>query len=407
MKILFLTHDVPSPEFSDTGPIFHIIKNLKSNHGHDITLLSFDSERTKKSDLEEINKYCEKIKFVKFKINNSKFSDIIKTLKNNILNLKTNIRLGLYFNLLDYYYSSEMKNSVENELNNSYYDLVYVSRPMGMYSVNKSIIKIIHPYDAVYEWHRQVLSVSKGLNKLFSWISVFLTKNYESKIYKKYDLTIVVAENDKLLLKSLNSEIKLYLLPNGVDTEFFRPSQIKEDFPSIIFVSDMSGSPTTDNVNYFYNHIYPIIKNEFPKIKLYLVGRNPASEIIKLSKDPSVLVTGYVDDVRPYINRSSVFVAPMILGTGIKNKVLEAMSMSKAVVTTSVGIQGITALHNSSVMITDDPKDFANYVTNILKDSEKKKKLGHNARKKIVKEYSWEKTIKSLNKEITRLKEAN
>ena len=151
------------------------------------------------------------------------------------------------------------------------------------------------------------------------------------------------------------------------------------------------------NVVYFYNEVFPLIRQENPNVKLYLVGRDPAEEIIDLSIDPSVSVTGYVKDVRPYIAKSTVFVAPETLGTGIKNKVLEAMSMGKVVVTTSLGAQGILVRSGEHLVVADTSNEFAKETLTLLTDRRLRETIGANARKLVEEQYSWEAVTKVLN----------
>jgi glycosyltransferase involved in cell wall biosynthesis len=397
MRILVLCNDFPSPSFSDTLPIFYLIKHLSLLYDHEITLVSFLSDDTRYSS--EVESFCSVETPIKSQMPKSVYGKLFRTAKNmlSIGNLSAKAKAGLHPNLLDYYYSPQMVRKIQSLLQKNKFDLVYCTRAMANYALNISLPKVVQPYDAVYEWHRQIYLRSKGAEKLIYGISYKMTRIYERGIYKKFDACLVVTQQDKDLLTSLCPQINCQVLPNGVDTEYFSPMDIQEEFPSLVFVSDMSGKPTIDNVLYFYDTIYPLIRKELPQVKLYLVGRNPAREITNLAADQSVVVTGYVDSVQPYLAKSSIFIAPMILGTGIKNKVLEAMAMGKCVVTTSIGAQGINAVSGEDLITTDDPKEFATWVIKLLKDKQLRKKLGDNARIIIESEYSWKKMAQRLD----------
>ena len=399
MKILVLSHDFPSPSFSSTLPVFHLIKYLSSLYDHEITLVSFVAENAENNYSSIVKDFCSVETPIPVNQYKSIYAKAFHALKNmlDVRNLSSKFRGGLYINLLDYYYSHQMEQKIRNILERERFDILYLTRPMANYAQSIGIPKIIQPYDAVYEWHRQIYLRSKGAEKLIYGISYMMTKIYERGIYKKFDACLVVTQQDKDLLTSLCPQINCLVLPNGVDTEYFSPTDVREEFPSLVFVSDMSGRPTIDNVLYFYNIIYPLIRKEVPQVKLYLVGRNPAKEIAKLASDQSVIVTGYVDSVKPYLAKSSIFIAPMILGTGIKNKVLEAMAMGKCVVTTSIGAQGINATSGEDIVIADDPKEFAAWVIKLLKDSQLRKTLGDNARKVIEAKYTWKRIAGSLD----------
>jgi len=399
MKILVLSHDFPSPSISSTLAVFHLVEYLCSLFNHKITLVSFIARDAETSYFRVPEGFCSVETPIPVKQYKSIYAKAFHTLKNmlDVRNLSSKFKGGSYINLLDYYYSHQMEQKIRNILERERFDILYLTRPMANYAQSIDIPKIIQPYDAVYEWHRQIYLRSKGAEKVIYGILYRMTKIYEREIYKKFDACLVVTQEDKDLLTSLCPQINCIVLPNGVDTEYFSPMDVEEEFPSLVFLSDMSGRPTIDNVLYFYSIIYPLIRKEVPQAKLYLVGRDPAKEVAKLAHDCSVVVTGFVDSVKPYLAKSCIFIAPMILGTGIKNKVLEAMAMGKCVVTTSIGAQGIDATSGEDLIITNDPEEFATWVIKLLKDSQLRKKLGYNARKVIETKYSWEKIAGRLD----------
>lgn len=392
MKILALCHDFPSPSFSDTLPVFHLLKGLSHLYSHEIILITFLSADD--HYFCELDKFCSIETSIRIHRAKSVIGQVTQTIKRTMdpRNMLSKIKSGSPFiSPLDYYYSPLMSKRIKEVLAREKPDILYLTRPMANYARNIPIPKIIQPYDAVYEWHRQMYCAEKGAKKIIYYATYRMTRSYEAKTYNKFDACLVVTKEDKDLLASLCSSINCIVLPNGVDIEYFKPMDLKEDFPSMIFVSDMSGSHATNNILYFYNEIFPIIRKEIPEVKLYLVGRNPTQEIVNLKRDHSVTVTGYVNDLRPYLARSSIFVAPMVLGTGIKNKVLEAMSMGKCVVTTSIGAQGIEAVPGRDIVLTDNPKNFGNLCIRLLRNRSLRKELGNNARRIIENEYSWEK----------------
>jgi glycosyltransferase involved in cell wall biosynthesis len=300
-------------------------------------------------------------------------------------------------NLLDYYFNLHMRDKILECLIEEKYDLIYCARTMANYVQDTNIPKVVQPFDATYEWNRQMFLNSKGMNKAIYYIMYKMAKSYESTSYKKFDACLFVTQKDKELINNISPKTNCVVLPNGVNTQYFKPIDVAEDFPSLVYVSDMSGYTTIENVHFFYNEIYPHIQKEIPNTKIYLVGRNPAKEISNLASDSNVIVTGTVDDVRPYIAKASIFIAPMIMGTGIKNKVLEAMAMGKAVVTTTIGSQGIDGISGKDFLVTDDPSKFAKFTVQLLRDKNFRELLGDNARTLIEKSYSWEITAKKLN----------
>lgn len=398
MKILALCHDFPSPSFSDTLAVFHLLKHLSRSFGHEVILVSFLSGDERYCG--ELEKFCSIETPVRIQRAKSVAGIVTQSIKRmmDLRNLLSKIRSGgPFISPLDYYYSQLMSRRIQEVMAREKPDILYLTRPMAAYVQTIPLPKIIQPYDAVYEWHRQMYRAAKGVKKLLYYATYRMTRSYEAKLYSKFDACLVVTKEDRELLCSLCSHINCIVLPNGVDTEYFKPIDTEEDFPSLIFVSDMSGSPTTDNVLHFYKEILPMIRKELPEVKLYLVGRNPVDEIANLACDPQVTVTGYVESVRPYLAKSSIFIAPMILGTGIKTKVLEAMAMGKPVLTTSIGAQGIDAISGEDMIIADDPREFAVYAVELLRNKQLRKRLGDNARKLMEAKYSWKEMAERLH----------
>ena len=190
-------------------------------------------------------------------------------------------------------------------------------------------------------------------------------------------------------MKMLSPEARCVTVPNGVDTDFFKPLEISEEWPSLVFVGHMSSPPNVDAIKYFHSQVYDTLKRRFPDLKLCVVGQNPSPVIRALAKDPSICVTGFVEDVRLHVARASVVIAPFVSGPGIKNKVLEAMAMGKPVVTTSTGVRGINATHGDHLYIADTPMKFADHVEALLLDQAKRQRIGHQAREFVMKHHSW------------------
>ena len=159
----------------------------------------------------------------------------------------------------------------------------------------------------------------------------------------------------------------------------------------------MNYTPNVLSVIHFYSKIYPHIKRELPNLKFYVVGRDPDRRIKKLALDPSVIVTGTVDDVRPYFSMAYAFVNPIVVDDGgIKNKVLEAMAMGKAVVSTPLGVRDIGVTGYENVVIAKNDREFAEKTVELLRDENERRRIGINARKFVEENYSWETQSKIL-----------
>lgn len=210
-------------------------------------------------------------------------------------------------------------------------------------------------------------------------------KDYETRCCRFP--TIVTSEVDRSFLKDY-ANIKV--VPNGVDTEYFRYSPDGPRNVDILFVGNMRYFPNVQGVGYFADHILPAIRERFADIRFFVVGANPGRSIRSLDDGKSIVVKGYVPDVREYLQRAKLFVAPLQSGSGIQNKILEAMASGTPVVSTTIGNLGIGAVNEKEILIADEPHQFARRVGDLLVDGERRKRLSHNAKQLVDTRFSWE-----------------
>lgn len=172
---------------------------------------------------------------------------------------------------------------------------------------------------------------------------------------------------------------------------------IEEELQSLIFTGSMSYPPNVHAVLFFFEMIYPLIKQQIPEVKFYVVGNNPSKGILRL-RSSDIIITGFVEDIRPYIAKASVVIVPIISDDGgFKIKVLEAMAMGKPIVSTSLGAKGIDVSDGENIIIAGNPKEFADRVIELLNNEQQRKRIGANARRLIEEKYSWEKMTDMLN----------
>ncbi len=389
MKILLLCHDIPSISVGATLPIYHLIKQLHSKY--DIHLVSFDSGNYDINEISGLSSY----NLIENPEYESVQDQLLYSARNmiSIDNLKTR-------SFLNYYYTSSMSKLVKDTLSSEDFDIVITDMPMAFYAKNSDIPSIVYAFDAVSDYNYNMYKKSSSVvSKSYWYLNYRKIRNYE-KIYNNFDICIVVNQKDKdLLEKHVKCDIEV--IANGVDIDYFKNNTDVFDL-RLVFLGDMSTPPNNDAVRYFIDEIYTEVtnKNDLP---FYIVGRNPTDYIKNLQEYDNITVTGSVKDVRKYLPYGSIFITPMISGTGIKNKILEAMSMNLAVITTSIGISGIDATDKKDFLLADDSKSFVNAIELLSEDRECYKKISDNAKKLVSESYSWEKSMKKMDDIIEKL----
>ncbi|VAX32148.1 hypothetical protein MNBD_NITROSPIRAE03-1263, partial [hydrothermal vent metagenome] len=174
------------------------------------------------------------------------------------------------------------------------------------------------------------------------------------------------------------------------DTDYFKPSAEKVREKHLIWVGGMTGPYNSDAVDYFLDQIWPIVKDEMPDVTIDFVGSSPTKKLQKkASIDNNIKVIGFIEDIRPLVQRASVFVAPIRSGSGTKIKVLNAMAQAKAVVASTVAAEGIEVADSENILLANEPIEFAEKTVYLLRNRELSWTIGQKARSLIENKYSW------------------
>jgi glycosyltransferase involved in cell wall biosynthesis len=212
----------------------------------------------------------------------------------------------------------------------------------------------------------------------------------EGRAVRAFEVTTAVSPGDAETLRAIAPGSRVEVVPTGVDAERFEPREVDEWPSSLVFVGAMSFGPNIAAVRWFCHDVLPRIRERRPDVTFRIVGRDPVAEVVALGATPGVIVTGYVDDVRDYLARSQVVVCPMVTGSGIKNKILEALAMARPVVTTSLGAESLEVASGRELAIADKVDDFAAGVVGLLDDGDARSRLGAAGRELVVRRYTWE-----------------
>lgn len=332
-------------------------------------------------------------------LNTNKTIDIVAKIKNLLLPQK-----DLYaVRIPDY--SPEIAYLIHTRLKTKHYDAILTfGAPIFSFYLtylnNQNIICDV--CDAPSLYIKSLSSVKKFGREYFSLCYAYLYNlRWEKKYLKKCQKLIVISERDKKWLSKTITESKIYVVENGVNTDYFT-SQIAQPGTEkglVIFTGVMSYEPNHDAMIYCLKKIWPLIKTKVPEAKLKIVGRYPKLELINLAeKQKDVKVTGEVEDIRKAVKGAQVFLCPMRIGSGMKNKILEALAMGIPVVTTSEGAAGIDFEHDKVGYIADTPESLAYYTITLIKEKSKWDELSKAAKKLVTEKYSWQSKAEKLSK---------
>ena len=368
MSILFISPYLPYPPHRDGTSLilFHLIKNLFQKV--EISLLTFKLH-TKEEEKALLNRFPVKLETIPY--------------------------LPQYPNLASYYlsrnhwpwlttkfYSKKFVQKIKEVDQNKKFDLIYLHSAFLAHYIPK--IKktplVFNSIDSLSSWFTQLKGKEKNPIKRFHFSqekkkSLWMEKN----IYPKTDLCLVVSETDKKNILKQNRKIKIEAIPNGIDLKYFKlDPKIKEIPFSLIFTGIMDYPPNVDAVLWFYQSVWLKLREKYPKIVWFVVGKNPHPKIKALAKDPQIKVTGFVKDIRDYLARAQVYICPLHIATGIQNKILEAMAMDKAIVATKRSFEGIPA-KDKNYLEANTSSEFIKSVDLLFRYPEKRKELSQSA----------------------------
>ncbi len=211
----------------------------------------------------------------------------------------------------------------------------------------------------------------------------------ERRTYPAFDGCLAMSDVDKAHLEHLTLGKPVWTVPNGVDLEWFEPPLTGAEPELMAFSGAMDWLPNTDAVEFFAREILPRIRRRLPNARLLVVGRDPSPTFIARFAGAGIEFTGTVADVRPYLARASLFVVPLRVGSGTRLKILEAWAMSKAVLSTGLGAEGLPAKDGKNIAIADTPDHFAERAVSLLGDRTAVKRLGGAGRQVVEETFSW------------------
>ncbi len=304
--------------------------------------------------------------------------------------------------------SSPFHKRLKTILQEVQYDLIWIDTisfaPYLRYCRASKIVLNHHNIESDMMFRRAEMEPG-FLQKIYFYQEAVKLRRVEKKWCPVCDLNATCSPLDSTRLEKAIPGLTTAVVPNGVDIDYFSSSEdttpVKD---SMVFAGDMSWYPNREAMVYLAEKIWPLLKNAIPGIAMFVIGRNAPEEVLQLSKtDADFKVTGFVDDVRPYIRNAAIYICPIMNGGGTKLKILDALSMGKAIVAHPVACEGIDVVDGHSVLFADTPEKFVEKIQQVSADESLRKMLEKNGRELVEKRYSFDSIGNALKKDLETL----
>ena len=387
-SLLFLCHRIPfPPNKGDKIRSYHLLRYLSTHYR--VFLGAFVDDPQDWVYADKLEELCEEVQLVKLNPKLARIKSLLAFCRAQALSLP-------------YYSSWKMSRWVKRlQSTNDIQRVVIYSAVMAQYVIGEEYgasKKIADMVDVDSEKWREY---SQQKPFPMSWVYHREAKrllNFEAHVADcfNYSLFVSTAEADKFKELAPDVATRVSSYSNGVDTDYFCPqhsfsSPYKDKEFVLVFTGAMDYWPNIDAVNWFAREVFPAVLASNPQTRFYIVGSNPAPQVRKLAGLSGVVVTGRVEDIRPYLAYAVAAIAPMRIARGIQNKVLEAMAMACPVIVSEAGIEGIGAIDGEDVLVARQTSDYGRYIDNVL--SKKYKTLGSSARRRVIQDFSWENNL--------------
>jgi glycosyltransferase involved in cell wall biosynthesis len=392
MRILFLTQILPYPP--NAGPrvkTWQVLKHL-AQAGHQIHLVSFVRE----DEIEfvpVVSEICEKTITVHMRRN--RINDLFFGIKS--------LFSGKPF-LVERDNLPEMKNAIRKLISHNDYDVIHadqLSMAQFAWQARQLVknLKIRNIPRLLFDAHNATWTIMDRMQThIPSIMRPILSlekrkiRNYEGWLVDHFDHTLAVSEIDSsaLLIGSKNkSNGKISVIPIAIDTQTLSPILSSTTSYQLLTIGTLHYPPNADGIRWFINEVFPAVLKEIPQVTLTIIGKNPPKDFYELAKthSPSIEITGYVADLTPYLEKTAILIVPVLAGGGMRVRILEGFSRQLAIITTTVGLEGIDAENNKDIIVRDDPMDFSQAIVHLIKDRSRIEQIALSGRKLVESKY--------------------
>ncbi len=386
MKISIVCSRFPYPiEKGDKLRMYHQIRELSADY--EIQLVSLTTKDIDEAHKAELLNYCKEIKIVKL----NRFRQVFNLLRNAITDIPFQVA---------YFYDPLLKKEIQTTILGYKPDLIY-TQLIRTTEYIKAIpgLKILDYMDAFSLNYERRIKKKSGIMKMIYKEEVKRLKEYEKDAYRYFDKhsIISVQDRDSLVIEGKNS---IQIVKNGVDADFFTPKRAEKEF-TLVFVGNMGYEPNQIAARFILDEIYPGIKAKRKDIKVLIAGARPDKSLLRF-KSSDVEISGWLDDIRDAYNQGVIFIAPLFSGSGLQNKILEAMAMELPIITTSI-VNGSIGIKSGDFIEANTADEFVEGILTLMDNQNLRAEMGRKGRVFVKEKYTWKATteeLKSLLEEL-------
>lgn len=394
MKLLFLTSRFPFPlEKGDKLRSYYFLRELSRKH--QVILVSLNETPVSEEHKQHIAEMVHSLHIFPLK----RFSRTLNTFF--ALFQRRPLQAG-------YFYSRKARKAVLDIIQSEQPDHVFCQLLRTALLVKNINIPKTLDYQDVFSYGvKRRIPKSNVLMSIILRIEYHKLRKFEERIFHWFDHTTIITETDRALM-SVKDPNAIHIVSNGVDFEYFNPDlfQSTEKKYDLLFTGNMGYPPNVNCATYIAKEVMPAIRNTYPGLRVAFAGANPAPAVVRFQSD-HIHVTGWVEDIRPYYASSLIFLAPMQIGTGLQNKLLEAMAMGMPCITSSLANAALGAEPETHLLVGDSPNEIASHIEKLLTDATFRSRIAENGKTFVRERFSWKTQAERLEQLFHGEKENN
>lgn len=390
MRILMLVPFLPIDQMSGGQTRwYHLIKFLSKKHKITVMSLIRGDREKELTYLPQIKKYCEKVLI----FNRPKSPWTVRNLFLTFISMNPLVVIRNF--------SLEERNAIKKELQDNHYDMIHAETFYVMPHIPKTKVPIVL-VDPTIEFsvyqHYIDNEVSFFLKPIYIF-DVIKLKFWEKYYWRKANKVFAVSEEDKEIMENELPNVKVGIIPNGVDVSYFEDKKILRKVPPrVLYHGDYKWMQNVEAVNILIKEVWPLIKKQTKNVKLWISGRSIPQEVMELAKqDKDIEISESPIDNRDVFKTASVLVTPIMSPGGTRLKVLEAMASDLPVVSTSVGVAGLNIISGKHALVSNSIKEMADMTIKVLNDKELAKEIATAGKKFVAENFDWKTIVDKLN----------